>query len=88
MLAAITDLYHRLFYMPYIHIVIADFAEFLYKFIFYPYFFVYLDGFFDYYGKHGLSTGHGLTFFIRAMPGTDIKEFYYIKRDYMSSQKR
>jgi hypothetical protein len=50
--------YHELAFAG---VMLADFAEFVYKFIFYPHFFANLKGFFDYFGYYGSSTGRGNT---------------------------
>jgi hypothetical protein len=69
-------------------IFFGTFIEFFYKFILYPYFVVYLDGFFDYYGNHGLLYGSGSTVFLSYVEFIDVFEVSSVRRDYISFHRR
>jgi len=77
------------FNFHFIGTIIGESAEFFYKYVFYPYFVVYWDGFFDYFGKYSLySSGYGYVLINQSAYFTDVKEVFYSKKAYMSAQKR
>jgi hypothetical protein len=78
-----------LFNLSFISFIFGDFAEFFYKVVLYPYFVVYLEGFFDYYGKYSLfSHGYSAVTINQSLYFTDVKDVFYSKKSYMSAQKR
>jgi hypothetical protein len=66
----------------------GNFVEFFYKSILYPYFVVYLDGFFDYYGKHGLFYGSGNTSFFNVVEFVDVVDHIHTRSDFISFHRR
>jgi len=80
----------KLFFSNYsIGIIFGDFSEFIYKCILYPYFFVYSNGFFNYYGNYSVSNSYnGMTTMNLIIGLVDVTDVFNIKKDYMSPQKR
>jgi len=69
------------FNFHFIGTIIGESAEFFYKYVFYPYFVVYWDGFFDYFGKYSLySSGYGYVLINQSAYFTDVKEVFYSKK--------
>lgn len=73
---------------PILGLIIGYFAEFFHKIILFPYYIVNINGYFDYFGNHGLFFGRGVTSVFNVFEFVDIYDYVHWKRDYMSVNRR